>query len=608
MFNFNRDKFIGINASSSSKPTGQMQANISQSVVNNMFNTDYTIGVMDDFIGDSSASLRGINRDIYVYDGTSGPAADLMVNLPFSDCNLLGVSDPKVLDIYESSLNELGILQLMKKLSLDTLVQCPAIASLIFNSSKGIFTDVIMRDADDCEITPIPLLGHTPKIDLRLNQEFRKFLSSQDPRDLDAINEIPIEIRDQLMRGSKIQLEPLNTIYLTRTNVTGVRDISMYNRVVPIWLIEKALIRGTIIGSWRRQRSILHLMVGDDEWESTPEQLQEIANVFLMADKDPMNAVVATRPNVESNEIKGGKDFWNFIDDWDQLSTMKMRALGISDAFLSGEASYNQMEVALSVFIESLKMFRAEITQAVFYDKIFLLLAKRHKFIKRDTAELDHRIRKSTKENTKKEDIEKEADEEAEKTKEKLEESKKKGEGVESSVKIIQDFHKTKKTLTTRIKAAGASGDNKYIIPELSWVKQLEPKGDTEYMQLLDGIKEDIPLPLRMLASAGGVDMNKILEGLDDDINVRKQINDYKEKLKKINPEGGDDEEGGGDMWGKLLSNEPLQEKFVKTLANNFTDTMSNGDKGKVINLLAKKGKGFLKGNEEHPYGNVATN
>lgn len=339
MFAFNRQKIVG-SVQSKGRTTLAGAANNYTSSMTNIW-ADYSTSVLEGVVTDTSErALNALYREIYIYDTVAGPAVDLMSTLPWSNFTLQGIDDKKVLQIYQDSLEELDIINLMIQATVSYQTLGKLIGSLIFNDTKGIFTDLIVHNPDDCEVIPIPLRGYDPKINLKISPEFKKFLKSKDPRDREAISEINPRMLQKLNSG-KVELEPLNTIYLARASIPGVDSMSYYTRVLPIWLVEKALMRGTIIGAWRRQRSILHVMIGDDEWEPTDDQLQAIAGLFTNADQDPQGAVVVTRPGVETNEIRTGTDFWKVSDEWDVFSAAKMRALGINEEFLSGNANYN---------------------------------------------------------------------------------------------------------------------------------------------------------------------------------------------------------------------------------------------------------------------------
>lgn len=473
--------------------------------------TNMPLGTDTNFLEDmlpnvNEKSLNAIYREIYLFDTVSGPTVDLMSTLPWSNFTLSGITDKKVLQIFEDSVGELDTINLLKQVAVSYLVLGKVIGSLIFNEKKGIFTDVIFHNPDDCEIQPIPLRGYDPKIDLKVPKETKKFLRSKDPRDREALKELSTELIAKLIKGTKIPLEPLSTLYLTRSQIPGVDSISYYTRILPIWLIEKALMRGTIIGSWRRQRSILHIIAGDDTWEASDTQLAAINNLFKNADKDPQGAIIVTRPGITSEEIRSPTDFWKVTEDWDTFSNAKMKAFGVGDAFLSGEANYATMEVALSVFIENLKSFRNQLTKDVIYDKIFLMLAKYHNFQKRTQAELTHRVRINT--------------------------------NTDTNINTYNGPGAL--SLGSRNLAESA----KFLIPTLQWHKDLTPRSDASYADLLNTASEKgIPVPLALLASASGIDFQEdILNNLESDIENRKKIKVFTEKLKKEGLESKEEE------------------------------------------------------------------
>ncbi len=575
MFKFNREKLIGSPHSRVYNKDNSIVKASNFNTSTNLINPDYQTGVLEDFLDDTSnISLNNLYREIYLYDSVSGPTVDLMSNLPWSGYNLTGISDPKILKIFENSLSELDLVSLLIQSSVSYLVIGQLIGSLIFNEKKGIFTDVVMHNPDECEVSPIPLRGYDPKIDLRVSQEMKKFLRSTDPRDMEAKKELSPEMTSKLLKNNSVPLEPLNTMYLARSFVPGINCISFYSRILPIWLVEKALLRGTIIGSWRRQRSILHIMVDDEDWDPTDDQLEAVSSMFANADQDPQGAVVVSRKGLVSNELRNGSDFWKITDEYDTLSAMKMRAMGISEAFLSGDAAYNTMEISLSVFMENLKVYREFLTRSIVYDKIFLLTSKYHGFKKRTTAELKHNIRLSSNSDKRKAVLE------------------------------------SKKFPIFGKKSLADAYD--YIIPGIQWDKNLTARSDRDYMDLLTEAEEKgVPVTVTDYAVAAGVDIKRNLESTEDDIKTREEIKLYRDELKRKNLTSEDlssnelqgEDERGGDLFSKkipkesILSNEQAeklfklnQEKVLKKSNNNLIKEIDNSNK-KLIKNLDKNNK-----------------
>lgn len=499
---------------------------IQYNVGNNGFESAF-----DRILPKNEVGKNSLYRRIYQYDSVSGAAIDLMALLPFSDLSLTGVEDKAVLRVFQDTMEHLNVRSLIPQIATEYLIIGKVIGTLVFNDGLGIFTDLIAQNPDFCTMEPIPLQGYDPKIDLKVPPEFRKFLTSKDPRDIAAREELPEGLKRKLLSG-KVALDPMTTLYLSRKAYPNDMGTSYLSRVVPFYILEQLLLEGTISGAQRRQRAITHIVAGSDDWEPTPQQLEELIEMFVAADLDPVGAIVATKRDVEVNEVKQGGDFWKVTDEWDGLTQAKMRSLGINESFLSGDATYNTMEAALSVFIEMLRSFRLAMTQGIFYVKIFPILARVHRFIRRKQSELDHNIRIT---------------------------------GTAKNIPV-KDL----------------------IMPEIQWHKQLAPSYDESYFSILSSVQEQgLPIPLRIWAAAGGFSIEKLLDGLDDDIEVRKQLSEYREKLKELPGAGGEEEEAG---WGGV-GNSALKSRRKQRIL----EVISRGEKAANSEVAHKEATKLLR-------------
>ena len=197
------------------------------------------------------------------------------------------------------------------------------------------------HDIGNADIIPMPFYSQDPIITMKFPIEVAKALNSGSKR-VDMIKEkLGHTVIDKLLSGS-IELDPIGTIYLPRKTFAHSEGTSFFKRVLPIYLIEKNLFRGTLMESAKRQRGILHITVGDgDQWEPTQGDMENITDLFTNADADPLGAIITTRLGISTEEIRAGGDFWKYTDISDQTGAMKLKALGISDSFLGGDATLN---------------------------------------------------------------------------------------------------------------------------------------------------------------------------------------------------------------------------------------------------------------------------
>lgn len=438
--------------------------------------------VLVEWLPKDQIGLNKLYRAIHQYDNVVGPAIDLMSSLPFSDCNLLGIQDKEVMRIYEETIDNLNPKVMMPELTSEFMTIGRVITSLIFNNKTGVFDSIVPHDPDYVFITPIPVRGREPKIDLMPSPEWKAFLNSVDPRDVDIREKLPESLQMYMGTGSRIPLEPEATMFIHRkASPYDYLGTSLLNRVIPFYALEKHLISGTLVAAKRRQRAILHIKAGKDGvWDPTQEEMESISGMFIAADEDPQGAVVVTRDGVEATEVRDGQNFWKISDEAPYLVEGKMRALGINEAFLSGDATYNTMEVALSVFIEQLKNLRATVEEKVWHRKIFPLLARVHGFVKIPQHELAHRVR-------------------------------------------------IKKRPTQR--TAFQYNYNDLLMPEIHWEKQLQPSADENYLTILATMEEKgIPVPIRMWAAAGGLNLDELIDQFDEDGKLRIQLKEWAQK------------------------------------------------------------------------------
>lgn len=454
--------------------------------------------IIEQFMPVDPRRLNRIWRRIKLQDPVAGPAIDLYSELPWSDFQLTGIADRTIAHLYTDALNNIDLTQQMPEISAEFLSMGKVIGHLIMDESKGIWERMIIHDPDWIRVTPIPIPGFQPKLDIIPTPDMRSWANSQDPRDVAAQRQIEDLVR-MIRNGQDIPLPQENTFYIPRrASPYDVIGASAYTRIIMFVAYEKALVNATIAASRRRASRIRHITAGlDDIWEPSREELDDISSLFMQADEDPVGAIVVTRTGVTANEVGGGsiQDIVKISDEWQFLLSGKLNALGVSEAFLTGEATFNTMEALLSVFLEKVKAHRKFFEHALIYDKLLKPLAKKHGFVHRTQAELNHRVR-----------------------------------------------------------VARGEENSKYILPNIQWEKSLRPVADRDYLEILQMMEEKgIPVTKRTWTAAAGFDLESEMEQFSDDLESTRQLVQQKKKLVAIAPDAAGGGAGGGmDMGGGL--------------------------------------------------------
>lgn len=436
-----------------------------------------------------------VYRDMYWHDPICGSCVDLYSTLPFSEFTI-GGADDKYLDKYREVVEVLNMRSAMPRISVDHQVTGAFCGSMLYSAEKKKIYDLMTHKYDNIAVHSLPLYSQDPIMYLRLDDDVKNTLRLDSPRIKMIKEQMGAKFFNKLL-SDELELDPIGTIYVPRKTFSFGEGVSYFKRVLPLWMIEKNLYRGTLIESGRRQRGIMHLMLGEEGWEPSAEDFSAITDLFMDADADPIGAVVATRLGISVSEMRQGGDFWKVTDIWDQTGTMKMRALGISEAFLSGDASYANMEGSMTVFVETMRAYRDMMTRRIFYEKIFPLVSLMHGYTIKN--------RKIA-------------------TKSGLMEG-----NTQDILNRMQD-------------------GSKLFIPTVHWAKQLKPEQDQSYMEVLSQLTAaGVPVPLRALAAAGGFNLDDLLMNQSEDLAIQRQLLEYNKELGKIKSQyaapGG--EEGG---------------------------------------------------------------
>lgn len=475
--------------------------------------------VVDIWMSRSPERLHRLNRKIYAEDSVAGPAIELYKDLPWSEFALTGVQDPEILRFYSTALNAINTVSLLPQITQEFLVMGKVIGTMIMDDRKGYFTSVQLQNPDFIRVTPAYVSGFAPKLDLMASPNMLALLQSSDPRDK-AVQQQLGPFADLIRKNQDIPLHPANSFYLPR-QLAPYDSIgaSVYTRIYHLVAYEKALINATLTTAHRRLSRIRHLVAGEDNWDPTEDELNGFAELFMDAEKDPVGALIATRTGVTVNEVGGNtlSDIKTMSDEGDYLSKAKMNALGISETFLTGEASYNSMDHVLSIFLDRVRAHRTFITNRFILDQVLKPLAKKHKFIRQSPARLAHRIRVA----------ESESDDRIE-----------------------------------------------YILPSIAYEKSLRPTGDKDFLDILEVMEsKGMSITLRTWAATGGVDMQTELDQLPDDLNQRKIFAKHNSQVEEIAAGSSDDLGGGGDDSG---DEEPMDlEDAAAELSASTTQKMA---------------------------------
>lgn len=432
----------------------------------------YLTGLLPATPDQTDASLLSLfYRDIYLYDSVGGCAVDIQSTFPFSDWELRGLEDDD-LKIFNDALDRLNIQEMLPEISISFLTDGFFAGSLIFDEKKKQFMDVLIHDALQCTLFPSPFNNIDPIINVHASGMTKQFLQTRNKYTSMYIDQMPPSIISMIKEGD-FELDPLTTLFVGRKKLTDRAYVSYLQRLLPMYLIEKVMFQGTLVEAQRRQRATTHITMGDDIWTPTREEMLNIAQQFQLSENDPLGAWIVTRNSIQTQDIRPGGDFWKWTDMTDNLRQMKLQALGISDAFLSGDASYASSESAYSTFVETVASYRDYLTNKLFYTKLFPLIA------------------------------------------------------VINELYIDQNGAKKQNDINSFL--TNLSNRQNLKIPKLHWHKELETREQDSQFEMLRQLSEiGVPVALKTWIAAAGLDSQALLRDLAEDKELQSKLDKYK--------------------------------------------------------------------------------
>lgn len=413
------------------------------------------------------ASLNFFWRDIYLYDSVGGSVVDLMLNLPFSDFDLNGINVERK-GVYTDAVQQLNMRDMFQKIGWAHLVDGFFCGTIIYDAYKKRFSDTMIHDALQCSVRTTPFFNKDPNIQVTVSNAISQFLHNNSEYNQRYLNSLPAAFKDLLNTG-RFDLVPATTLFVPRGPMTDRPYVSFLHRLLPIYLLEKAMFRGTLTEAQRRQRAMTHITAGDSDWTATGQELSALVEQFMAAELDPIGGWVTTRNAVQATDLRPGGDFWKWTDVMDSLVQYKLRSMGVSEAFLGSDGvTFQAHEASYSMFLEGLNEFREKLTHRVFYQRIFPMVAIINGYFKDPTK---------------------------------------------TRGKTFEDYF------------YNASDRNNLIMPRVHWKKDLQGiDGATVFETLEKASEHGVPIPLLRYMAAAGLDPDALLRDMEEDIIIRKKI------------------------------------------------------------------------------------
>lgn len=445
------------------------------------------------------------NQLYYKVDGTIGTVIDMYAEIIGSQFHLSGEGiEGEVKDAFELSLEKTRVIAAFPMFIKYYLVFGECIPHLTFDKNKRIWTTLMFHNPDQISVTNAPLLGIPDILEFTPDETLRKLARSNHPVIQAAMSALPPEVLAALISGQGIPLDTItNVTFLARKQFAHeTRGTSILSRLYRILMIEDAVAQATIQTARRHAGPLKIAKVGmmlpdGNPWMPEVGFEDKLVQLLATAETDPHSFLIL--PWHVQFEAFGTTDrMLSLRNEYETIEKIKLVGLGVSSEFLHGTATYNSMKGQLQVLMMRMSNLRNYFEHMWWIPKFFRPMSELNGFIKPTDAEVNHRVR----------------------------------------------FRRSKKELLE---------DNRYIIPTMNWVRQLDPKVDDALLDTYEQIVVRLGQPLSRSTVLAAANLDKEVE--DKNLKEEARLKSTKEKK----PSG-----GGGD--GELsFSEEPTEAPIKET-------------------------------------------
>jgi hypothetical protein len=405
-------------------------------------------------------------RLFFKTDPIISTVVDLYAEIIASDFTLAGEGiEGSIKETYEYMVEKTNIISLFKYFVSEYLVMGEVIPHLFFDDTKGIWTQLVFHNPDQIKVIDSPFIALDPILEFTPDETLRALARSTNPTIIQVMSKLPPELQDAIISGRNIPLDTsLNTTFLARkVHPYDVRGTSIFTRLFRILMYEDAVANCSIATARRHAGPLKIAKLGDKDLRWVPEQAYQdkIIELLTVAEQDPHSFLIL--PWFVQFEAFGTTErMMNIGREWDIIERIKLTALGVSQGFLHGEATYSSMRGNMQTLLMRLSGLRQFFVSSWFIPKFFRPIAEMNKWIKKG---------KST---TKKQ----------------------KSFRVESQVNL-QD-------------------EEDYIIPEIMWSRTLGNKIDEDLMNTYEQLMNRIGIPIskKTVYPAAGLDYETEIKNL----------------------------------------------------------------------------------------------
>lgn len=329
-------------------------------------------------------------RLFYKLDPVIGAVIDMMSDLPWSDFQLSGEGvDGEIKEVMEYALTECKIRSLLPHFVREFFVVGEVVPHCFFDDDKGAWTHLALHNPDQINVVYSPFIKMDTLMEFVPDPKLKEIATSTHPM-LQRVREtMPSELISYLQAGENIPLSPVNASFIPKKqHPYDLRGTSIISRLWRTLQYEDSIFAASMTTARRSASPQKVVLLGDPATGTIPgpDEERRIHQLLAQAESDPQSWIVGNY--MMKHELWGAPERLMSINThYDLIERIKLSALGVSKAFISGEQSYSSAAAGLTVFLQRLRALREFFINEWMIPKFFMPMAVINEWIKPSKAQ-----------------------------------------------------------------------------------------------------------------------------------------------------------------------------------------------------------------------------
>ena len=283
-------------------------------------------------------------RYFYALDPVCGNVIDMYAEMLQSDFELAGEDiDAEIKDKYWAAVKDTNAMGLFRWMIVGYLVDGEVVPNLIWDDDENRWVYLGFQDPLNLKVFDLHFANTTPLLELEVSPNVQKVLMNPDPKFEKFRESVPDDLLEMIQQGKGITLNSDDNVTFIprRLSAYDDRGISIFSRLWRVLIYEDAVFNANIQVARRHAAPLRIAKLGNPAtgYIPGPEMQAKVKQMLAITETDPL-AWFVWNYGISFESFGTTDRVLSISREWDIIERIKLIALGVSKAFITGEVTY----------------------------------------------------------------------------------------------------------------------------------------------------------------------------------------------------------------------------------------------------------------------------